>query len=99
MSTLTLSVKKQESVQSLAFKLTVLRLIFLCLSIEFSLATVILYAKNCIVHYTPEHKLLFYIYLYLDLGFRELLTTFIEKKKIYKSLKIKFDHYNTHGNF
>jgi hypothetical protein len=36
-----------HSVQSLAFKLTVLRSIFLCLSIEFLLATVILYAKNC----------------------------------------------------
>jgi hypothetical protein len=35
------------TVQSLAFKLTVLRSKFLFLSIEFSLATVILYAKNC----------------------------------------------------
>jgi uncharacterized protein YceK len=34
-------------VQSLALKLTVLRSTFLCLSIVFSLATVILYAKNC----------------------------------------------------
>jgi hypothetical protein len=36
---------------SLAFKLTVLRSTFLCLSIEFSLATVILYAKNCTHQY------------------------------------------------
>jgi hypothetical protein len=34
------------TVQSLALKLTVLRSTFLCLSIVFSLATVILYAKN-----------------------------------------------------
>jgi hypothetical protein len=39
-------------VKSLAFKLAVLRSTFLCLSIEFSLATVILYAKNCTIQYT-----------------------------------------------
>jgi hypothetical protein len=43
-------IEYDDDVQSLAFKLTALRSTFLCLSIEFSLATVILYAKNCTVH-------------------------------------------------
>jgi hypothetical protein len=42
---------QNNDVQSLAFKLTVLRSKFLCLSIEFLLATVILYAKNCTHRY------------------------------------------------
>jgi hypothetical protein len=41
-------------VQSLAFKLTVLRSTFLCLSIEYSLATVILYGKNCTYNLHPS---------------------------------------------
>jgi hypothetical protein len=53
------------SVLSLAFKLTVLkRSIFLCLSIEFALATVILYVTNCTVHEEIVHKTQFYPVLF-----------------------------------
>jgi hypothetical protein len=47
----------EYDVQSLAFKMTVLRSTLLCLSIEFSLATLILYAKNCTLYLISYNRI------------------------------------------
>jgi hypothetical protein len=79
-------------VQSLAFKLTVLRSTFLYLSIEFSLATDILYAKNCTVYmcFLPQmwqHVLRSFhfcniLYYYYYISTVHIITSVNEKNRI-----------------